>query len=361
VGNDGAVRKGFFRRHSHWWAVAIVIPLIVIAVGIGILSALGTYNSSIHGPVTGECQGNQTNNFVYIQATIFAVDTDSMTVTLRLDFVPQGNLVDATTGALTGSTTMVTAGLLAQPEGSSSAAAQVGTPSYTSASSSYAFLKGDYMQDLDVAVPLVSGTAGQGPIGAPSATPSARYPWDAYSNEYPFVLQVRRGIGSAGVPIPTCVGLTASVGGWTVSEQPDSISGNTPYNGFDIVLVRSAPVKFYSYFVMGLMWALALGGVAMAVIMIMRKQDEIDTAAFAYLAALLFAFPLIRSTLPGSPGPGSLIDVLAYYWTEVIVALTLVVLLVRWITITGKHDHPEPDQKPDDDEVVDPAEPVGIL
>lgn len=101
---------------------------------------------------------------------------------------------------------------------------------------------------------------------------------------------------------------------------------------------------------MGLMWALALGGVAMAVIMIMRKQDEIDTAAFAYLAALLFAFPLIRSTLPGNPGPGSLIDIVAYYWTEVIVAITLVVLLVRWITLKGRHDSPDPDQ----DEVVDP-------
>jgi hypothetical protein len=86
------------------------------------------------------------------------------------------------------------------------------------------------------------------------------------------------------------------------------------------------------------MWALALGGVAMAVILMMRKQEEIGTAVFGYLAALLFAFPLIRQTLPGNPGPGSLIDILAYYWTEVIVATTLVVLLVRWITIKGRQD-----------------------
>jgi Domain of unknown function (DUF4436) len=73
----------------------------------------------------------------------------------------------------------------------------------------------------------------------------------------------------------------------------------------------------------------------------------IDTAAFAYLAALLFAFPLIRQTLPGNPGPGTLIDVVAYYWTEVIVAATLVVLLIRWI---GLQSRPRPKDPPADAE-----------
>ncbi len=345
------VSKGqtsFFRRHSHWWVVAIVLPLLMLAVGLGIWQSLSTYNEAQHGPSEGECGGRVTNSLVTIQATIIAVDTDSLTATLRLDFDPQGNVVQGNSGTLTEPMTMVTAGLLAEPAGnSSSAAAPAGALSYSSASSSYVFLKDDYMQDLDVAVPLVSGTSGG---ASPAGTSPARYPWDTYSNAYPFVLQVRRGIGSAGKLIPSCVALTTSVGGWTISEQSDSVTGQPPYNGFDVAFARSAPVKFYSYFVMGLMWALALGGVAMAVIMIMRKQDEIDTAAFAYLAALLFAFPLIRSTLPGNPGPGSLIDIVAYYWTEVIVAITLVVLLVRWITLKGRHDSPDPDQ----DEVVDP-------
>jgi hypothetical protein len=284
------------------------------------------------------------------------VDTDTLTATLRLDFSPLGNLAVqnaklANWDTLKGPITLVTTGLLAEPPGSSSLSDPSATPpTYQTASSSYVFLRGEYMQDLDVAFPLVTGTLQTGPnTGGPnlSGTTSARYPWDTYTNPNWISFQPLRGMGPAGKTIPSCVGLTSTVGGWAFSVEPGT------FNSFDFSFARSSPVKFYSYFVMGLMWALALGGVAMAVIMIMRKQDEIDTAAFAYLAALLFAFPLIRQTLPGNPGPGSLIDVLAYYWTEVIVALTLVVLLVRWITLKGKHDHPEPD-----DEVVDPVEPV---
>lgn len=128
------------------------------------------------------------------------------------------------------------------------------------------------------------------------------------------------------------------MGGWSINEA------NYMGNSWDVSFARSHPIKFYCYFVIALMWALALGGVAMATIMMMRKKEAIDTAAFAYLAALLFAFPLIRQTLPGNPGPGSLIDVVAYYWTEVIVAATLVVLLIQWI---GLHARPVDKDPPD--------------
>jgi hypothetical protein len=242
---------------------------------------------------------------------------------------------------------MTTMGLLAQPAGSQVS----GTvpPSYLSATSTYVYLAGDYMQDLDVVLPLVPGTLEGNSTGPPS-TPSARYPFDTYTNTNPFSLQFRPGTGPTGAnTIRACVIFTGSVGGWTISPM----SGGGVFNA---TIARSPPVLFYAYFVMGLMWALALGGVAMAVIMMMRKQEEIDTAAFAYLAALLFAFPLIRSTLPGNPGPGSLIDILAYYWTEVIVATTLVVLLVRWITLKGKHEREEDEeQKEEAEEAAKPA------
>jgi uncharacterized protein DUF4436 len=327
------VTQGFFQRHKHWWVVAVVLPLILVAVGIGILETLSSYKSEVIGTSQDACEGTINKNHVDIFATIIAVDTDALVATVRLDFVPTGDLLNQHDnqyfGSLTRSLTLTTDGLLAQPSGSSATNGSTG-PSYTSASSSYVFFPGDYMEDLDVALPLEGGT-----LNSPSqrGESTAKYPWDSYINTEPFAFQVRQGVGIGGAPVPSCVQLTSSVGGWTVAENAYGFN-----NAFDISLTRSAPVLFYGYFVIGLMWALALGGVAMAVIMLMRKQDEIDTAAFAYLAALLFAFPLIRQTLPGNPGPGSLIDLVAYYWTEVIVATTLVVLLVRWITLRGKHD-----------------------
>ncbi|HEY6426639.1 MAG TPA: DUF4436 family protein [Acidimicrobiales bacterium] len=360
------MKNGFFRRHSHWWVVAIVLPLIAVAVGFGIWQSLSSYNAAQHGTTKAECNAPG-NNLVYIAAVVIAVDTDSLTATLRLAFQPSGNLADEDTSSpsdltLKSPLTVVTAGLLAEPPGSTSfadasAGAPPGAPSYTSASSSYVFLKGESMQDLDVTLPLLPGTLGN---PSPPGTSSARYPWDSYTDLSAFSFFVRQGIGTGGPYVASCAGLTSSLGGWTMSTQFNQIDQNNEYQSIDVSFGRSSPVKFYSYFVMALMWALALGGVAMAVIMMMRKQDEIDTAAFAYLAALLFAFPLIRQTLPGNPGPGSLIDILAYYWTEVIVAITLVVLLARWITIKGKQDRQEHQEDPDEgprpeDEVVEPV------
>jgi hypothetical protein len=320
-----------------------VVPLILVAVATGIGLAWRDFNSAPSPTDQGSCGSNDQLDAV---ADIYAVDTDSLTATMRLDFSPYGNLAsqreDQSFETLKRSITMTTLGLLAQPPGSQVSAAV--PPSYTSATSTYVYLAGDYMQDVDVVLPLIPGTANSS--GLPS-TPSARYPFDTYTNTSSFSLQFWQGTGPTRAKIHACVILTGSVGGWTIS--PSSGGGV-----FNITIARAPPVLFYAYFVMALMWALALGGVAMAVIMMMRKQDEIDTAAFAYLAALLFAFPLIRSTLPGNPGPGSLIDILAYYWTEVIVATTLVVLLVRWITLKGKRDRE--DDKARKEEAAEAAE-----
>ena len=369
MASSDATTRDFFRRHKHWWVVALVVSLIA---GIVALFVSGnTLKSEVRESGQSSCEGAN-NSYVRIYATIIAVDTDQLVATMRLDFAPTGNLTVMPTqqqmnsgrypqnaSTLTNSLTLTTTGLLAQTSGSSfsgspTSSQQVasGASSYTSASSSYVFNKGDYMQDLDVVLPLRGGT-----LDSPrfSGETTARYPEDSYISTQPFSLQIENGVGVGGPYASSCVELTATLGGWSMVPTRYGVN-----NAFDVTLSRSSPVKWYAYFVMGLMWALAIGGVAMAVIMLLRKQDEIDTAAFAYLAALLFAFPLIRQTLPGNPGPGSYVDLYSYYWTEVIVAITLVVLLARWITLKGGHDRlgagsDEEDEKAEDAVTVDPG------
>ena len=344
------VTPGRSQRHRHLWVVALVLAAVVGCAIFGIVESLRSYRQETadsHSAASSvNCEGNQQSpNNLQITATVIAVDTDALTATIRLGFTPNGNLANQngyqnSHYALEQPLTLMTTGLLAQPPGASSSGASTetpesqGLPNYSASSSSFVFFKGDFMQAMDVVLPLEPGTIGQGRSPASS---SARYPWDTYTDFSYFSFQVLRGAGtSSNQYVPSCVYLGYSVGGWTINERP--YMGNS----WDISFARSHPVKFYCYFVMALMWALALGGVAMATTMMMRKKDAIDTAAFAYLAALLFAFPLIRQTLPGNPGPGSLIDVVAYYWTEIIVAVTLVVLLIRWISLHARPVHEEP-------------------
>jgi Domain of unknown function (DUF4436) len=334
-------------RHRHGWILVLVLAVVTGSAGFGIVESLRSYSQettqSSSSSSSVDCEGKQSPSNVQITATIIAVDTEALTATMRLDFLPNGGLANQNRSSnqhyvLKQPLTLTTTGLLAQPPGASSSGAtsespeSQGFPNYSASSSSFVFFKGDFMQTLDVAIPLAPGT-----IENPSAaTSTARYPWDTYTNDSFFSFQVRRGIGTSGGYVPSCVYLGYSVGGWSINEV------NYIGNSWDVSFARSHPIKFYCYFVIALMWALALGGVAMATIMMMRKKEAIDTAAFAYLAALLFAFPLIRQTLPGNPGPGSLIDIVAYYWTEVIVAATLVVLLIRWISMHALPVHKDP-------------------
>ena len=69
--------------------------------------------------------------------------------------------------------------------------------------------------------------------------------------------------------------------------------------------------------------------------LLIERKSEVRGRAVAFLAALLFAFPTVRNNLPGNPPIGSLNDFLAFFWTEGIVALALIAILVTWCVRTA--------------------------
>jgi hypothetical protein len=93
---------------------------------------------------------------------------------------------------------------------------------------------------------------------------------------------------------------------------------------------READHQIYTVLMFLLMWALTLAGVVMAMTLI-RQPHKIDAGPLTYLAALLFAFPLLRESLPGSPALGVLFDFYVFFWVEIVVGLTLLALLITWI------------------------------
>jgi hypothetical protein len=80
---------------------------------------------------------------------------------------------------------------------------------------------------------------------------------------------------------------------------------------------------------MALLWALALAALSVSLILTFLHR-EIPVPIFAFFAALLFAFPAIRNALPGTPPIGSLDDYIAFFWTEAIVAIALLVVVTVW-------------------------------
>jgi hypothetical protein len=152
------------------------------------------------------------------------------------------------------------------------------------------------------------------------------YPFDAHSAELSFAFQ---GAGGGNESVPVAVELRGSVAGLRIDTE--YAKANTPEHAvIDISLERASTARFFSIFIMIAMWAL-VGGVVFLVFRVLAGHRKIEISMFSFLGALLFAFPALRNSQPGTPPIGTLSDFLAFFWAEVIIALSLLSVVICWL------------------------------
>jgi hypothetical protein len=93
---------------------------------------------------------------------------------------------------------------------------------------------------------------------------------------------------------------------------------------------RASTVKFFSIFVMVVMWGVTIVVLLMTFSIVMRGR-KIEIGMFSFLAALLFAFVALRNAQPGSPPIGSFSDYIAFFWAEILIALCLLSIIATWV------------------------------
>lgn len=138
------------------------------------------------------------------------------------------------------------------------------------------------------------------------------------------------------VPVDVNFDVQTAVHGFSIATAPDPAS-NGPFAGIDLTIHRSKSTLFFSIFVMGLMWVLALGAVGIAWrVLVMGTKAELPMCTL--LAALLFAFPAIRNLQPSAPPIGALSDFLAFFWCEALVAASLFLVMGTYVfrTLRGQ-------------------------
>lgn len=101
-------------------------------------------------------------------------------------------------------------------------------------------------------------------------------------------------------------------------------------------LRRTLPIKLFTVFVSILMLLVSLGFMNM-VRKLLRSSSAPDINELAFGAALLFAFPAIRSIEPFVPPMGVLSDFFGFFWAESIVAISLIIHLYCWMK-RKRHD-----------------------
>ncbi|WP_026422274.1 DUF4436 family protein [Actinokineospora inagensis] len=131
-----------------------------------------------------------------------------------------------------------------------------------------------------------------------------------------------------GDPVPITIDLRAGLHDWkaTATPLPDTHIGDVR---LEMTATRSAPIITFA---LGLMLVLVLL-VVVTVGMVTRAvaTHKIGFPTLASLAALLFAIPGIRNSMPDTPPVGTLSDFIVFFWALLTVAICMSLASLAWL------------------------------
>lgn len=105
-------------------------------------------------------------------------------------------------------------------------------------------------------------------------------------------------------------------------------------NGFESVAIqisRSATVKGFSLFTIGLIWCIAVTILVLTLAVWLRGR-KFEFGMMTFFAAMLFAFPAIRNLQPMVPPIGAWPDFVAVFWAQGIAGACIVIMLGVWLS-----------------------------
>jgi hypothetical protein len=130
------------------------------------------------------------------------------------------------------------------------------------------------------------------------------------------------------------VDFVGSIPGFKI-DAAKSNESTDDYVGIDMTIARASTTKFFSLFVMAMMWGLTIGVIFLTLSVVLRGR-KVELAMFSFTAALLFAFAAVRNAQPGTPPIGTYSDFISFFWAEVIIALCLIILVFTWVLRPAK-------------------------
>ncbi|MBI3653660.1 MAG: DUF4436 family protein [Acidobacteria bacterium] len=233
-----------------------------------------------------------------VDAKLVSLDPIKGDIIMRLQFSPEGNLV--------------------AEDGFSLAKNLQLDLNNSTGKTQYNFKKGERMNPTDVVFDVY------GKIGD--------YPFDKHEASLILIFSAAKA-GQENAPVeydgvPFTVNYSGALAGYRIdaSEAPDKETG---FLQIDLDIKRSASAMTFSVFIMGLQWLLALSAISAAIVWVNGRKIEVTM--FGWMGALLFALIPLRNAMPAVPPIGVLGDFLSFFWTETIVAISLIISVATWI------------------------------
>jgi hypothetical protein len=227
---------------------------------------------------------------IVVEARLITVSTATASATVRIAPIPEGSF--AYRGALSRDVVLYT--------------------STVNGSLAHAFRAGNLMDPFETTVPLDGDTS--------------TYPFHHLKVGIAALARTAGGVRS-GNSVRLRLDISSDLAGYRVSPHSAVRQGTVVEVALHVD--PSWASVLFAVFIMFVMWALALGALAVAVSLVARRR-RFEAGFAAFLAALLFAFPTVRNSLPGIPPVGVLFDYAAFFWGEALVALALITLITGW-------------------------------
>ncbi|KAL1917927.1 uncharacterized protein VTP21DRAFT_3761 [Calcarisporiella thermophila] len=171
---------------------------------------------------------------------------------------------------------------------------------------------------------------------------SSNYPYDKYELTY---IEAAYAINTAGdfVFLPVDINITSVQQSFRfqAEESSDTKNSSPEQNEFWVELTikvkQTTFTKWFSIFIAVLMWLITLvAAVVSYQIVIFGRVSALEDVAV--LAALLFALPSVRKTMPGVPSKvGTLLDMLGFIWNIAILSICVIVAFSAWMS-KWKHE-----------------------
>ncbi len=154
------------------------------------------------------------------------------------------------------------------------------------------------------------------------------YPFDSHILPLLAELVTVPGAGEPAQRLPVLLEIRAWSPGLRFAAEPvPDLAADVPAVVLEIT--RAGSTQYFALLITAAMWALSLSALFMAWGLLFRGR-RIEPTIFSFMAAMLFAFPALRSAMPGAPPIGAPIDYVGFLWAETILAIALILALQAW-------------------------------
>jgi len=187
-----------------------------------------------------------------------------------------------------------------------------------------------------------------------------KYPFDEYITEVPFAGYVGASkdlvkyiTNATDVPPPEfqyAIIARGNLHNWKFYLKWDKHDRLQGINILKIRIKRSRTVRFFSIFIVSLMWLVSIGGFLIALQVIVRDHKMIPWNISVF-SALLFAMPRLRNVQPNIPPIGTLADTIGLFFNMALISLCQISMMIRWmLQIPGPSDVKEEEKDMDEKE-----------